>query len=84
MCEHKQFDAKVRVIRLEDSGKFMLEINCNCIECGTPMQFIGASPGFNFNGPTVSLDGLELSIPIAPQGTVSNPFQKIMQQEVAH
>lgn len=61
-CSHKNFDAQVSVIRIEDTGRFMAEIRIRCLDCGTPMQFMGLKPGLDFNGATVSLDGLEANI----------------------
>lgn len=76
-CKHLNFDANVGVARLEDSGKFVAEIQIKCIECGTPMQFMGVEPGINIDGATVSLDGTELRIGIAPEGVMPSPFQKL-------
>ncbi len=78
MCEHHNFDATVRVARIEDKGRFMAEIQIKCADCGTPMQFMGLPPGLNFDGATVSLDGLEANIGIHPQGQRQNPMQKLM------
>jgi len=78
MCEHHNFDADVRVARIEDKGRFMAEIRITCRDCGTPMQFMGLAPGLNFNGATVSLDGLELNVGIHPQGERPSPFQQLM------
>lgn len=77
-CQHKEFAANVTVARLEDSGKFIAEIKVSCAQCQTPFQFLGLQPGFDFNGATVSLDGLEANIAIAPQGIVPNPLQTMM------
>lgn len=78
MCEHHNFDAAVRVGRIEDKGRFMAEIRITCRDCGTPMQFVGLEPGFNFDGATVSLDGLEANIGIHPHGQRPNPFQQLV------
>lgn len=76
-CKHMQFDAQCRVARLEDSGRFLLEVQVRCIECDTPFQFLGLQPGLNLNGATVSLDGLEANIAICPKGTQPNPLQTL-------
>lgn len=78
MCEHHNFDATVRVARIEDKGRFMAEIQIKCADCGIPMQFMGLEPGLNFDGATVSLGGLEANIGIHPQGKRPNPLQKLM------
>ena len=77
-CVHMNFDATVGVARLEDSGRFMAEIRIKCKDCDTPFQFMGLEPGLNFEGATVSLDGLEANIGIHPEGQRPNPMQKLM------
>lgn len=77
-CQHKEFNARVRVARIEDKGRFMAEIRISCSECGVPMQFMGLEPGLNYEGATVSLDGLEANIAIHPEGQRPNPLQSLM------
>lgn len=74
-CPHMNFGADCRVARLEDSGRFMLEVSVRCLDCGQPFQFLGLPPGLKLNGATVSLDGLEANIAICPQGARPNPLQ---------
>lgn len=74
-CEHRNFHADVRVTRIEDVGRFVAEVNIHCVECGTPFQFLGVEPGFNYEAPTVTLDGLEGNFPICPQRVRPTPFQ---------
>lgn len=77
-CKHMNFDAAVKVARLEDSGRFMAELRITCMDCGVPMQFMGLQPGLNLDGATVSLDGLEANLAIHPQGLRPNPMQRMM------
>lgn len=77
-CKHLKFAADVRVARIEDIGRFVAEIRVRCTDCGKPFQFQGMQPGMNFTGPTVSLDGLEASLPIFPDGQQPNPLQNLM------
>ena len=65
-CGHNNFDMQSRVIRLEDCGKFMLEVEVKCTDCGTPFQFKGLWAGLNTDGAATSLDGTELRIAITP------------------
>lgn len=74
-CKHMNFDATVRVARIEDVGRFVAEVKIHCTECGTPFQFLGIEPGFNYEHPTVRLDGLEADLPICPQGVQPTPLQ---------
>lgn len=83
-CQHMNFDAEVRVARIENKGRFVAEIQIKCRDCGIPMQFMGLKPGFDFDGATVSLDGLEANIGIHPQGQQPNPLQKLMGYTVAN
>lgn len=77
-CQHKVFDAQCRVARIEDVGRYVLEVSVRCTECDTPFQFLGMQPGFNYEHPTVRLDGLQADLPICPQGHQPNPFQGLM------
>lgn len=77
-CAHHNFDATCRVARLEDSGRFMLEVNVTCTDCKRPFQFLGLEPGLNFDGATVSLDGLEANLAICPEGQRPSPLQQLM------
>lgn len=77
-CPHLNFEASVNVIRIKDKGRFVAEIHIRCKDCETPFQFMGLNPGFDFDGATVSLDGLEANIGIYPNGVRPNPLQDLM------
>jgi hypothetical protein len=77
-CAHMNFDAQVSVSRIEDIGRFVAAVTIKCVECGLPFQFVGVQPGFNYDAPTVRLDGLEVDLPICPQGAQPNPLQGLM------
>lgn len=74
-CKHMTFDAKCAVGRIENNGRFMLEVKVHCFDCGAPFQFLGLPPGLNFDGATVSLDGLEASLAMCPAGLQPTPLQ---------
>ncbi|WP_053130878.1 hypothetical protein [Pseudomonas sp. MIACH] len=76
-CKHEDLKATVGVTRIENKGRFMAEISIVCMQCGVPMQFMGLEPGLNYDGATVSLDGLEARIGIHPRGERPNPLQKL-------
>lgn len=70
-CEHVNFDAIVKVIRLQDSEEgpvvgFTAEVNVNCVECEEPFVWIGCNPGLSPRGPRVSVDRRELRVPLKP------------------
>lgn len=77
-CVHMNFAAKVTVARIEDTGKFMADVTIKCADCGKPFVFLGLEPGLNMHGATVSIDGLEARMAIAPEGAHPNPFQKMI------
>ena len=83
-CSHKNFDAQVSVIRIEDTGRFMAEVRINCIDCGLPMNFMGVKSGYDPNGAAVSLDGQELIIGIYPKGQQPNPLQQMLGYSVTN
>jgi hypothetical protein len=74
MCDHRNFDAKVSVNRLEDAGRFTADVEINCAECGVPFKFIGLPIGLDMEGATVSFDGKEARLAIAPVGEVVPEF----------
>lgn len=74
-CEHTNFATNVTINRLEDIGRFAAEITINCEDCGVPMRFIGLPGGLDLNGATVSLDGTEARLAIAPKGDVVPPIE---------
>lgn len=77
-CKHMNFEAFVQVSRIEDQGRFVAEIRIRCKDCEAPFQFMGLKPGFDFDGATVSLDGLEANIGISPRGAMPNPIQEML------
>ena len=81
-CEHKNFFAAVKVARVEDVGRFVAEITVHCADCDTPFQFMGVTPGFSYEGPRVSIDGLEAHLPICPQGTQPTPMQGLQGYDI--
>lgn len=74
VCSHPAFDANVEVARLEDSGRFMADVRITCAQCGTPMRFLGLSPGLNLAGAAVSFDATEARLAIHP---MSDPLPPI-------
>lgn len=77
-CAHLNFHCGCKVARLEDSGRFMLEVTVKCMDCDKPFQFLGQKPGLDFDGARVSIDALELNIGICPQGVRPSPLQNLM------
>lgn len=75
MCEHTKFSANVTVNRLEDCGRFCADVRIACEDCGTPFRFIGLPTGLDLNGASVSVDGTEARLAIAPKGEVVTPLE---------
>jgi hypothetical protein len=67
ICEHKKFQVKADVNRLEDSGQFQLDVKVICMQCLKPFEFIGLPVGLNLNGAAISFDGTEARLAIKPK-----------------
>jgi hypothetical protein len=67
-CKHEAFTSAVAIHRIEDLGRFMADVKVACAECGEPFRFLGLEAGLHFTRPAVSITGLELHVPIEPQG----------------
>lgn len=65
-CKHESFQANCRVNRLEDTGRFVADIRITCVQCGLPFHFPGVPYGMLNDGPTSSMDRVELRTPIIP------------------
>lgn len=70
ICKHEIFEASVTVNRLEDSGKFNMDVKVHCVQCKLPFRFIGLPCGLDLNGATVNSDATEARLAIAPKGEV--------------
>ena len=69
-CQHEKFLANVNVARITHEGqplRFVADITVTCADCHEPFRFLGVASGFHFEQPTVSIDGLELHVPIEPE-----------------
>lgn len=66
-CPHNGFEVKNRVSKIEDVKAFIFESEIRCGECKLPFRFVGCEAGVNMNKPTVSVDGLELRVPVEPE-----------------
>lgn len=69
-CEHKTFHVDAVVNRLEDVGRFHMDIKVRCVDCDTPFRFIGLPAGLDLNGASASGDAEEGRFAIAPKGEV--------------
>lgn len=70
-CEHTNFDAIVKVIRLTatDDGPvtgYTAEITIKCVECDEYFEFIGLPMGSLPSEPACNVDGTEARMPIRP------------------
>lgn len=76
-CEHKSFDANVAINRIEDAGRFVADVTIMCVECGVPFRFLGLPLGLDYNSATVSFDGCEVRLGIAPKGEAAPPIHGV-------
>ncbi len=72
-CPHEDFEAHVAVNRLTGTGGgditgYAADVTIRCMHCNTPFRFLGLPGGLAPDKPTVSVDGTEARLPIAPQG----------------
>lgn len=74
-CKHEGFVCNVEVNRLEDIGRFTADLTIKCDQCGVPFRFIGLPAGLDLNGASVSIDGCEARLAIAPKGEVITPLE---------
>jgi hypothetical protein len=65
-CKHEQFKADCRINRLEDTGRFCIEVKVHCEQCGLPFHFPGLPHGILLNHPSVNPDKTEFRCPIIP------------------
>ena len=81
-CTHEEFNAEVEVNRLEDIGAFAADVRIRCRQCQRPFQFLGLPGGLAPDQPTVSVDGTEARLPIAP--LTESVHVLILTEEQAH
>lgn len=73
-CEHEEFDCVATVVRMPESGNFMLEVTVTCSQCQIPFKFLGLKPGLDLNGTGCSLSLTEARLAISP-GAKIMPFR---------
>ena len=71
MCDHETFESTCHVIRLleVEAGPavgYTAEVTIHCTQCQTPFRFLGLPGGVYTTAPTVSFDGTEARLPLAP------------------
>lgn len=79
-CDHPSFNARVDVIRVQDSEGapvtgYLAEVRLTCAACSEAFAFPGLPVGMRMDGPSVSLSGLVLRVPVQPEawGTPLGP-----------
>ncbi len=65
-CSHENFAAECDVNRLEDSGRFLMDVRVQCSDCNERFVFIGLPLGVNLEAPMMSVGGHEARLPIRP------------------
>lgn len=71
MCDHDNFECLCHVVRLSEQEGwpvvgYVVEIRVICTDCHTPFHFQGMPGGLRNRTPTISFDGTEARLPIAP------------------
>lgn len=67
-CPHFNFQADVKVARIEDTRMKHAELTIRCTDCGKPAQFRGLPFGVSSDRPTVSIDAQEANLPFLCEG----------------
>lgn len=66
-CTHRKAHVVgARISNLEDSQRFMADIQIKCADCGMPFRFLGLPAGCSTMEPMCSIAGEEARIPIEP------------------
>ncbi len=75
-CPHLNHNIFASIARIQKSElepetiiAYSADIKIECRDCGQPFEFIGLPNGMSFYRPTVSINGLELRVPLAIPGT---------------
>jgi hypothetical protein len=76
-CKHENFDCFCNVARIEDIGRFSVDVTVKCMDCGTPFKFLGLPLGLDLNGACVNFDGTEARLAIAPKGEAIPPIHGV-------
>ena len=84
-CQHRKFEAKTKVMRLQDQGKFNIggysvDLIIKCAECNLPFEFMGLPLGLITGGAAMSVDGLEARLSIQPT-TQSKEYLKALEEQ---
>ena len=78
MCEHKNFQAFIKVNRIQDGelGPVVgheADIKIQCVDCQDFFEFVGVPTGLSPIQPMTSPDFTELRCPIIPSTKVKKP-----------
>jgi len=67
MCDHANLHVDAHVNRqISNKSSFSVDLMVKCKDCGQPFKFMGMKNVLSRYVPSVSEDGLEARIPIAP------------------
>ena len=89
-CTHDNFKANVKTIKIADDNDttkitgYRCEVSIFCVDCGEAFNFVGLPAGYDVNHPTISIDGLELRVPIAPSGENVKVRQQFLREIENH
>ena len=65
-CPHENFNGEMDVNRLEDSGRFVVDVRVQCGDCNERFVFIGLDVGASLERPMMSFGGHEAHLPVKP------------------
>jgi hypothetical protein len=65
-CKHQEWHTNAQIFLMEDTGHRIVTFQIKCTQCDTPFSFVGVEHGIFFDRPSLSVDGLDLTVPIEP------------------
>lgn len=66
MCKHEDFAVEANVARIEDIGRFQMDVSVKCSQCGKPFRFLGLPIGVNYDAAMTNLNGTVATMGIYP------------------
>lgn len=79
-CQHAAANADMQFVTFHETGQWMAELRVRCATCGLPFLFQGLPTRLSRHAASVSVDGQEARLPLAPAGTVPTPADLMLAQ----
>lgn len=72
-CKHNAFTSSLSITKIAhaETQHYLADFRIYCDDCRTAFKFLGLPTGASISVPMRSFDGLELRVPIQPEGDMS-------------